>query len=399
MTIWRGLLIAVPGTALVLGACSTERSYVGVEDAGAPPGDFAPPPSADGGDATALEAPDVPLCMSTECPAPYATCAKTASFLCATNLRNDKENCGACGVSCTALARGLNMGARCVEGACVFECIVAGDPFYDCNGIIDDGCETNVGKDDENCGGCGIKCAPGVRCISGQCGCPSGLVDCGGDCVDTRFDDMNCGACHNECPPFPDDGCDPIPAESFYGCGDRACGALKCHYGFGDCNRDLGLGCASDGCETNLRTNPEHCGACGVKCSPGQVCRDQGNGPECSDACGALGLGECPYPLAGRDATACIDFRNDPKNCGACGIVCPAGVNQVATCEKGVCGRVCEPGFADCNGDPIDGCEVDLGSHPANCGACGNACDFAEGQPCVNGQCLVAPCDGGVVTK
>ncbi len=90
----------------------------------------------------------------------------------------------------------------------------------------------------------------------------------------------------------------------------------------------------------------------------------------------------------------CADLLNDPDHCGGCMLACPyAGPRQQRACDKGVCVVSCAEGFGDCNGDPTDGCETDLRSHPANCGACGVSCDLALGQPCVEGQCLVAPCD------
>jgi hypothetical protein len=117
---------------------------------------------------------------------------------------------------------------------------------------------------------------------------------------------------------------------------------------------------------------------------------DEGNGPECAVPCARFGKTLCPGPR-------CVDLLNDPDACGACNAACrPAGPNQTRACEKGLCVYGCAPGFADCNGDPADGCETNLDAHPANCGACGHACDVAAGQPCVEGKCLTVPCDAGV---
>lgn len=392
----RSAIFAAGGGLLLLGACSTERSYIGFEDAEAPPQTFTVPP--DGGDASTadvIESAEIPLCMSTECPAPYATCGDSPTFLCATNLHTDRENCGACGVRCSAFVDGLNMGGRCIDGKCAFECIKLGGNanFRDCNGILDDGCETDVAWDAANCGACGHACPPGVGCFDGKCGCSGGKVDCNGTCVDVATDPENCGACGNVCEE-PVDPCDPLPKNAFYTCNGGKCAQLVCFGKFADCNGDLVLGCASDGCETDTRKDPKHCGGCGIACGPGQECRDDGtgNGPECLYPCEQAGMTQC--------VRGCRDLRHDPDNCGACGNVCPAGnAHQLASCKKGICALECEPGFADCNGDPFDGCEVDLRAHPAHCGACGNACDLAAGQPCIEGKCLMGPCDAGVVTK
>jgi hypothetical protein len=52
----------------------------------------------------------------------------------------------------------------------------------------------------------------------------------------------------------------------------------------------------------------------------------------------------------------------------------------------GSCGGRCNPGFDDCNRDfRSDGCEINLASDPANCGACGSVCP--QGASCSNGLC------------
>jgi len=47
-------------------------------------------------------------------------------------------------------------------------------------------------------------------------------------------------------------------------------------------------------------------------------------------------------------------------------------------------GGVCAANFADCNGDPSDGCEVDLQSDGAHCGSCERSC---LGEACSAGGC------------
>ncbi|MBM4780069.1 MAG: hypothetical protein GQE15_20390 [Archangiaceae bacterium] len=54
----------------------------------------------------------------------------------------------------------------------------------------------------------------------------------------------------------------------------------------------------------------------------------------------------------------CVDVQTDVSNCGACGVTCTAGANGAAACAAGSCTTVCSPGFLDCNGLAIDGCEV-----------------------------------------
>ena len=45
------------------------------------------------------------------------------------------------------------------------------------------------------------------------------------------------------------------------------------------------------------------------------------------------------------------------------------------------------------NDDIYNGCETRLSGDQRNCGACGNACDIARGQPCVAGVCRTKACE------
>ncbi|MFT3771345.1 MAG: MopE-related protein [Minicystis sp.] len=56
----------------------------------------------------------------------------------------------------------------------------------------------------------------------------------------------------------------------------------------------------------------------------------------------------------------------------------------------------CNPGFADCNNNGLDGCEANLGTSAANCGACGNACNVPNATAaCVNSACQIGSCNLG----
>ena len=379
--------------AVAVVAC-TESIDMG-EVTGTPTPGFTDPDAGDG----AVDASLVPLsCIATECPAPWATCLSKEgpTYKCGTDLRRDDENCGACGNKCLTY-KPTHMKSRCVDGACELECFSEEnwiDPkdWRNCNGLVDDGCEIDVLKDPKNCGACGNACAAGVSCIDGKCGCPTGQIECFGMCVDPQNDDNHCGGCGNMCDPAPPGSCDPMPERAYYGCRAGKCGTLKCSQPSADCNGDLGSGkCGGDGCEVeNIGADRNNCGGCGIKCKAGEECVNEGNGPECAVPCAKAGKTLCPGPQ-------CIDLLTDVSACGACNAPCrPPGPNQTRACVKGVCEYECKPGWADCNGDPSDGCETNLSVHPANCGACGNACIMAAGQPCVEGKCLTTSCDAGV---
>lgn len=195
--------------------------------------------------------------------------------------------------------------------------------YADCNGDPSDGCETNTLSDPDNCGTCGLTCSSaggGFVCDNGVCsvcGCPKGTGDCNHDCsdgceIDIQNDVNNCGFCGHAC----------SAPNATAACNQGVCSIGACDIGYVDCNSQY-----SDGCETNVMT--------------------------------------------------------DPQNCGGCGKLCPT-TNGTPLCQNGNCQQMCcdQPGYADCSGN----CNcVDLGKDPQNCGYCGHAC--ASGQSCVSGSC------------
>jgi len=70
-------------------------------------------------------------------------------------------------------------------------------------------------------------------------------------------------------------------------------------------------------------------------------------------------------------------------SCGACGVVC-SGEHAAASCAQGKCVLACAEGFADCDGWPGDGCEVDLRQDRFHCGLCARSCG---GAACAGGSC------------
>lgn len=366
-------LVTVASTALVLAAAACAHS---VDDPGVAPELGVP--------ATKPEAKNA--CVETTCPAPWATCAGAAP--CTVDVRTDVRNCGACGNPCPRLLGG-SATVLCVEGTCQIAC-AAGNG--DCNGVLKDGCETNLEDDPKNCGGCGITCDETSLCWRGACGCPKGFTQCGTECKKLDSDDDNCAACGQRCtaPADPNDprwicGPEVTPPETKWTCASSSCN-LQCKPGRGDCNKQF---CA-DGCEIDLLRDPQNCGTCGHACEAGQFC--------------ANGTCLCP-PGTTRCGDECVDTAKDPMNCGACGYACPGGFamrpGQPSTggplCDDGECKYVCFPGYADCDRDLDNGCETDLTKSQRHCGACGTSCDVKAGQPCVAGACLTKPCEIGPV--
>lgn len=320
-------------------------------------------------------------CIDTECPAPLATCS--AKVPCSINLDEDVQNCGACGARCPSPSN--NASYLCSKGQCRLVCA---ELYADCNNSADDGCETLTFDDPANCGACGNACKDGEICWKAACGCPNGFTQCGDTCVDTRSDMENCGACGSLCSAPADDDprwtCGPgfEPPNTTWVCGDSSC-KLSCKPHFGDCNQ---LFCG-DGCEIDLLSDPANCGACGNACSAEQTC----SGGVCMCEPGLTMCG----PEIFFEGSSCVDLSRDPANCGSCGHQCP-GINSESGspgCEGGVCTYVCTPGYANCNGRLVDGCEANLMKDQKHCGDCATACNVAAGQPCISGECKTKPCE------
>ncbi|MBI5513434.1 MAG: hypothetical protein HY909_06665 [Deltaproteobacteria bacterium] len=150
------------------------------------------------------------------------------------------------------------------------------------------------------------------------------------------------------------------------GCGD---GSALCAEG-------AGMRCV------DVRTDPNHCGRCGVRCCTGMPCVDG----RCQ------GIFGCS-PGSTRCDCACVNTQTDSSNCGACGNSCPAG----RVCHSGICsdpgcvggGAACAAGLCVCAGRCTS-----LQTDTANCGACGNVCP--PRMVCTAGRCEALPTpDGG----
>src|SRR5205823_251782 len=69
------------------------------------------------------------------------------------------------------------------------------------------------------------------------------------------------------------------------------------------------------------------------------------------------------------------ELDNDILNCGGCFNECPQPQHLPFRCAAGMCEPGdCDMDYADCDGDPFDGCEVSLQDDVNNCGKCGNLC-------------------------
>ena len=98
------------------------------------------------------------------------------------NLKNDANNCGACGTRCAA-------NQECNTGACT--------PCSKNDTQCTDQC-ADLQSDPFNCGACGKVCGASQSCTAGSCSVCEATV-CANTCVQTNTDRANCGACGNTC--------------------------------------------------------------------------------------------------------------------------------------------------------------------------------------------------------
>lgn len=102
--------------------------------------------------------------------------------------------------------------------------------------------------------------------------------------------------------------------------------------------------------------------------SPNGVGGSGAGGDGSGDGCDP-GMGECD----GNPATICEQDLTIITACGDCDTKCSA-TNGVPSCEDGQCVFACNDGYADCDGEGGNGCEVALATDAENCGACGRNC-------------------------
>ena len=77
----------------------------------------------------------------------------------------------------------------------------------------------------------------------------------------------------------------------------------------------------------------------------------------------------------------CVSLTDPVYGCGDPSCAPCASTHSTMACagRKCIVGS-CDPGYANCNADPKDGCEVDF-SKPETCGACNAACGVATPTP------------------
>jgi hypothetical protein len=142
-----------------------------------------------------------------------------------------------------------------------------------------------------------------------------------------------------------------------------------------DCNRDAG-----DGCEANIRSDVNHCGACDKTClleggtTPpytNAACLDGTCGYLCINDIFAGPMRNCTGadPLKGDPVMGCPhQLLCNPFHCGGCGIVAPLDPTGDRICANGVPLAACPAGTTNCHdGTCGDQCK-NLNTDSNNCG-------------------------------
>jgi hypothetical protein len=162
---------------------------------------------------------------------------------------------------------------------------------------------------------------------------------------------------------------------------------VGCPTGKAACDTD-----PTNGCETDTDTSSQNCGGCGKACNLPNTTSTCQDGKCAVDQCTTF-FADCNMnPVDGCEA----NLLNDVSTCGACNIDCKKA-NTSVICNGGNCGLVgCAVGYADCNLSILDGCETDILNTKAHCGGCNKNCDLANAsESCTAGACGLIACNPG----
>jgi hypothetical protein len=231
----------------------------------------------------------------------------------------------------------------CAAGRCVArECATARG---DCDGNSENGCETDLARDERSCGACGVDCAIAhgtAECIASACvavACEAGYHACGSECVA----DDSAATCGDRCDPC------AVPAGALYAtCSSGACGFVC----------DVGQHACGEACVSSSSVD-----TCGGRCDPCPLPENAAIARCASESCTfdcAAGYHRC--------GDTCAD-SSSAETCGSRCTPCPVPPNAIgAVCGASGCRPTCGAGYHRCGSQCLS--DADVASCGARCAAC-----------------------------
>ena len=204
--------------------------------------------------------------------------------------------------------------------------------------------------------------------------------------VDLTCSDSNPVACGSTCV-----DCTLYSQVATASCVAGSCVIETCQQGYLDCDSQ-----PANGCE-----QPENNLYCGESCTS---CMDRENstGGSCTDSTCVLACSGGYLDCDGVAQNGC----EQPESDSHCGLGC-LDCSQLDHVEQASCGsesceiHACEWGWVDCNGDPADGCEAAV-----SVSSCGPACDIdcgalpgVEHARCLGASCGIVECAEGYANE
>jgi cysteine-rich repeat protein len=378
-------------------------------------------------------------CSNPACAPGYGDCDGDPTNGCETDVTTDPAHCGRCSTASVDASCDTGLAnvavAECQAGQCIVDCApgfsncqggeVCAPTLTNCSGTenvdklnptgqtIRNGCETSSDTDALNCGACGNACVTATNnvttatCNVGQCNattcagfvnaaspgfanCPAPVGDGDPSSCETRSNELTRCNATNLC-------AGPSTAATTTRIGNRAFPTNANEYI--DCSNPAGFGgdvaatwaCVRNAADTAYECQVSTCGPGFFACDPAQpaTCFDLSTTANCSSCGNICGTGAlCTSPSSGD----CFCSSAAGERCRQ------TGPNYTsATCTGTNCILNCNPGFADCDGDAANGCEIDTNASLEHCGACNaSAANPSTGTTCGTGAVCVAGGSGRV---
>jgi len=166
----------------------------------------------------------------------------------------------------------------------------------------------------------------GTQTLTYTVGCPIGLSNCAGNCVDVSTDINHCGACGAAC----------NAANASTNCSSGSCSISTCNAGFADCDFQY-----DSGCEITLASDTNNCGSCSVSCTDSVPCtNDSCSNSQCSNTpndalCSDLvSDGACGGFTSTCDETGTFTRTITPRACSLTGCISGTLFTQTLSCTR-----------------------------------------------------------------